>query len=493
MTLWDLLKAIFGGGNKPEPPAPITYRPVVLNDVPYPSQVRLSGGGFDEQIVLTEANGRAGFTLPTTVTQANLFIEAAGHAGEGAPGYAWYGEVVDVPSDKFDWWAVPIPAAYPRPLPATWYQLPKLLIATRPTPAEHGLLRKDGYTFRDETGAPWQWRGCTDFLLLFLHLTGVDIAPIVAERVTLGFNLLRVLGMNAWPETGGQFYPQQWPDYYIKLGALADRLATAGVRMEFVVFADAQVVMPTAAEQDAHFDRVMETLQGKWNVLIEVANEPFQNIPGGEDRAAAIGKRWQGRTPLLIASGGYATDDMAVLVPWMIDYLTLHTDRGPEWPRKQKDCLEYRWALNNAWPVVSDEPMGADEVAKAQRSNVPDDFASAAGVCGIQVPGGTFHSTDGLYSRLFRPVTKLCAQQWADALLWAGPYAQLGNYTAGHLGGSPIAHSDATALRTFASIAGETAKVVVVRPSAEWTPIPQNGWRIVKQSGPHGAFLDMVR
>ena len=121
-------------------------RPIALNDLPYPSQVRLEAPEY-KKTFMTLPEGRAGFPdVPGSMTKANLFIEAAGQDGVGAPGFEWYGEVIDVPPDpQNDWWAVPIPEAYPRPLSETWYQLPKLLVpkpVVRP-PTEVGLPPTD--------------------------------------------------------------------------------------------------------------------------------------------------------------------------------------------------------------------------------------------------------------------------------------------------------------------------------------------------------------
>jgi hypothetical protein len=104
-------------------------RPVALNNLPFPSQVRLEAPEYTKKC-LTVSDGRAGFPdVPRTVTKVNLFIEAAGQDNVPVPGFEWYAEVIDVPPDpQNDWWAVPIPEAYPRPLSPTWHQLPKVLV-----------------------------------------------------------------------------------------------------------------------------------------------------------------------------------------------------------------------------------------------------------------------------------------------------------------------------------------------------------------------------
>src|SRR4051812_13845709 len=103
-------------------------RPIALNDLPYPSQVRLESadGHF---LAITDPTGRAGFPeIPVSMTLANLFIEQLDARDVPVHGYQPYGCQIVVPASPVnDWWATPIPAAYPRPLSSTWHQLPILL------------------------------------------------------------------------------------------------------------------------------------------------------------------------------------------------------------------------------------------------------------------------------------------------------------------------------------------------------------------------------
>lgn len=382
------------------------------------------------------------------------------------------------------------------PCPEGDVLLPPLRISRR-YPAEAGYLTIQDTTFRTDTGAPWQWRGTTSFLLFFRYLRGENIRPLLDYYVAKGFNLVRVLGMVDWahrPEVAGQFWPQKWPRFFQSLDEFFALLASYGLRCEFVTFADGQIVMPDEAQQDHHAAQVMEVARGHWVPKIEWVNEPFKNIPGKAPRAAEIGKRYRGTSPILMASGASGldidTNDWATFDRLSLDYVTSHPPRSDDWPRKVKDAEDWQRKLNR--PVVNDEPKGADEGPETgSRSNVPDDFAAAAGVSALLTPGFTFHSTAGNSSERFPPVTEQCA----DATLWAldfvGPDAQTGAYTAGHLSTCPITHSDDRALRTFGSIQGNHATVVVVRPTAAWTPQPQGGWQIVDH--PRRGFLKLAR
>jgi hypothetical protein len=79
---------------------------------------------------------------------------------------------------------------------------------------------------------------------------------------------------------------------------------------------------------------------------------------------------------VLMASGAYDIENGFLCA---LDYVTIHNPRDDEWPRKAKDALDIRDGFDGYAgahrPVVSDEPIGADENNKpGSRSNVPDDF-----------------------------------------------------------------------------------------------------------------------
>lgn len=502
MSFWSWLGRLFGGGGRPPAPQPQPkLRPIVVWAVPG-AEVRLESpqGTF---IARTDEQGVASFpAMPDghVMPAANLFIEKPGKRGEGVPGYAWYGEVITMPADAdaHQFFAIPgVNLQVPFQV-----QLPVVLKSLRPFPAEHGFIRRDKGVFSDEANALWQFRNHTDFLLFFRFLLGENIQPILDDRIAAGFNVLRVLGMVAWERTNNQFFPQKWPNYAERLAAFVDLLAASGLRVEFVPFADAQIVMPKENEQDAYAAMVVATIGHKWNVFIEWANEPFKNIPGGAARVSAIGKRFAGTVPVLMASGAGVGDiaegDFAQLAKWTLQYCTIHDhSRGSEWPRKMKDALEVRWGLEKEGletVVIMDEPIGADETNQpGRRSNVPADFEDGAAVLALQTPGACGHTQAGLDSLLLPPVTKACMQAWIGAMKTIGPEWQTGQYTAGHLSTCPLEHSDDLALRTFAQILGNRAFVVVVRPKSNWRPIPKGGWRIERIHGTRGQWLEMVR
>ncbi len=364
-----------------------------------------------------------------------------------------------------------------------------------PPPPPPGLLlalQVDGRGFT-EGGRPWIYRGFTDFLLYQKYLAGTDLDAILRERVDVGANTVRVLGMVT---SFSHFYPQEHADYYDKLRPFADLLSSYGLRLEFVVFADAQIVMPNTAEEQVHIDKVVTGFGSVTNVLLEVCNEPFKNIPGGEVAADALAQRILGKG-FLVATGNYIYPDAGAPVPFSGNYITNHPERKPEWPRTSKDQYDFAEVYHK--PVVSDEPMGAAETDSSSRSAQPDDFAYFAAESALAGAGGTFHSDSGVQSEALGSVQRLSARAFFDAMKWVPVDAQHWPYQRGDanggpgIGNMPLEHTDALALRTFCKGNGSEEFCVAIRPTEGWSAIPRDGWRILDQSGPHGSLVHLGR
>jgi hypothetical protein len=359
-----------------------------------------------------------------------------------------------------------------------------------PAPGDGPLaaLHVDGLVFRLPDGSIWPWRGATSFLLFKRFLDGEDLAVLVGEF--RGATILRVLGMC---DNIAHFHPQEIPGYFDQVTAFLRAVNAFGVRVEFVVFADAQIVMPAFVDQLDHARRVWHAIvdAGDGLNLIEWANEPFKNGVDVARLQHALGTA----TGSLEALGTYDVVDGQLP---HADYLTVHTDRGPEWPRKAKDLLELRDGFEGFagvhCPVVGDEPIGADELDKpGSRSNVPDDFFWYAACAQLMGAGATFHSTDGVYSLPLGRVQSACAAAFFAGAAAIPPEAQLGRYTRGGLADCPIQFTETDALRVYARITGNTAYVVAIRPSAGWQAIAVDGWRIVQRVGPQGSVLTLER
>lgn len=353
---------------------------------------------------------------------------------------------------------------------------------------ERGSVHVEGTRFVRSDGTTFPWRG-TDAFLLYQHwLVGgaAEIDPVVQDWLTCGGlcptggpNVLRVLGMVTW----GNLYPQNYPQYYAQLGPFVDHLwNTWHVRVEWVMFADAQVIMPGRSDEEAHALQVVTAFMGKPNVFVEVANEPWQNIPGGGQAAYEIGRMLQGRG-MAIASGDYIDPGATRL-----DYITLHTDRGPEWVRKGKDLLDYRDMFGR--PIVGDEPIGTAEVDIPGRRTADVTAWSQFGlVCRLFSAGCTFHNDAGLdHWGPLGPRQALAGAGFFKGLNWAPVDVQFASYNRGTdqggcswLGEAFVQHDDAIEMRSFGKSIGNEAWAVQIQTTRP-APVACPPWHIVDQS-----------
>jgi hypothetical protein len=114
------------------------------------AQFRISGGGFNPQTVVCNTSGQASFQVPQIInrdhpgkTGVNVYYEAVGHEGTGAPGYNWYGAVEWIQNGNVDAWIVdPTSLGYQPPFPSQWQILSPLLTSSFPAaPTRDELCR----------------------------------------------------------------------------------------------------------------------------------------------------------------------------------------------------------------------------------------------------------------------------------------------------------------------------------------------------------------
>lgn len=415
-----------------------------------------------------------------------------------------------------------------------------------PSAGERGPLHVDGLTFRRTDNSIFKWKGADDFALFARFLAGQDIQPILTERILAGATVFRVFtmfdgaGIGAAAGTGA-LDPNSRVDFYAKLRTFTDLLASRGARVELVALADADArpdgtggLLPTVALQQAHLTRILAAVTGAWNVFVEWANEPFKNATHvaeltGDCRAAGV-----------LCAYGWGTLDRGQRSLVHLDYLTIHDhERKDEWPRTARALDELRegfsWNLDDPScvpfcsqhpdnaddfegvhiPVVGDEPMGFAEIARggARAGRQPDeantpvanlraipDAMYYAGTAQLMGAGSTFHSDDGVASRLWSPVQKAAAEAWFWAANWVpaeaqlAPYQRGGDCGTGGIGNMPIEHCDlgtgaaSQALRSFAKFAFAAEWVIRIRGIGP--AVPRDGWVI--RAEPRKNFLELT-
>lgn len=380
----------------------------------------------------------------------------------------------------------------------------------RSNAGESGPLHVQGTTFRREDGSIFPWVGASDFALFARFARGEDITPILDERIALGFNILRVFGMfdqfgiGAASGLGG-FFPNALlhDDYYDLLRQFVELTQSRGLRVEIVALADADArsdgtggLMPTLEQQQDHVARTVQALAGTWGAVLEYSNEAFKNA----DRVEQIHADCHA-AGLLCAYGTKLPDGDIPTVWPILDFLTPHDhERKDEWPRTSRGYGEIVDALKV--PVVADEPIGFAEVARpGSRATSADDAAYFAATMAMFASGSTFHSDDGVASRLFSPVQKEAAKAWTWAARWVPPEAQLAAYQrggdcgTGGIGEMPIEHCDLETgapsrdLRAFCKWAFDAEWCVRIRPVGP--TIARAGWHIIDE--PRPGFVRLTR
>lgn len=333
---------------------------------------------------------------------------------------------------------------------------------------EHGGITVDGKVFRDDQGNMWSWRGVSLFLLQARMMRGENILPEIAWMDSIGANVARVFGrvpVPGWEDQPDYHTPEDRPEFAKELHAFFTFMAGQNKRVEYV---------PITSNGDMNYMRrivqqAFDIAADHPNVFIEVANEP--EAQGNIDTVGIMqGINTRG---VIYALGNYIVNNQgdggAGDMP-RGHYITCHTDRGSEWPRKSHDALYYRDELGvGGCPVILDEPIGAAEVeVPGRRSATPDDFLAYFGSGRLWAAGSTYHCDKGV--RGFAPNAQDSPVQLAIGVVvgeaWAAipNEAQVGSYQRCGGGAFPISCDVAESLRTYASVWADKWAVVRVRP-----------------------------
>jgi len=355
------------------------------------------------------------------------------------------------------------------------------IVEPTPPPELLPLLITANTQFYDViTSKAWKWRGSSAFRLFEMFLKGEPIDPFCRWAAANSINILRVFGM--YDGGIGRLIPTEYPGYFIKLPQFLNAVGTYGLSVEFVIFADKQTSELVGINTSSHYQTMINILRGRVGTVAEVCNEPFKNGVVPEDI-------YQPLPDLMQALGSSDFIDGQIK---HADYITMHTDRGAEWPRKAKDMLEVSrqgWenftALQN--PCIGDEPLGIG-AGSGSRSLVAIDHAAYHGVAALFCSGSTIHSTFGVETRLPIAEEQQCVSAAIVTMKAVPSECATWDYTAGHLGDCPL---EQQGLRVYGMINGGRAVCVLVRPTGP--PIARNGWRIVSRRGYQGIVVELAR
>lgn len=277
----------------------------------------------------------------------------------------------------------------------------------------HQLKRivADGKIFRVED-KPWRWKGVTAFGLMSRFAKGEDITPFLDAFE--GFNLLRVFWYVTWPGTGWE------PADLDTIRRFLEFVGARGFYVELVLLTDDDPVKLRAAIE------LVNSLRNNPpdNLVLEIGNEPKIHKDIHTELLRGICEA----SGFLHASGDNETPEGN-----FGGYLTAHTPRDGDWPRKGHDLMEYYGGGGPATssdpphhkPCVADEPAKLEDVGGENAR----DWRAYFGVCSLLGAGATFHFENGKYGLPPNDAERRMAAAALEGLDAFPPEAPLGPYS----------------------------------------------------------------
>jgi hypothetical protein len=266
-----------------------------------------------------------------------------------------------------------------------------------------------------ENGTPWRYKGVTAFPLIDHYARGESIDPFL--DAFKGFNTLRCFDYVPSPPWATPWDPAPIPVVREFLRYVADR----GWRVELVMLTDNNParVAPAQARIEAL------AVPREPNLIIEAGNEP----PVNQIDTSALRQSLE-RAGLLHCSGDSGEDPA-----WYGTYLTAHTARDFDWPRRAHDLLEYYNGGGPSTPsdparrvpCVADEPIRPDQAA-AYGTHIEQDFRAYFGACALFGGGATFHAESLKFGALPNELERRCAAASLEGLNAFPPDAPFGAY-----------------------------------------------------------------
>lgn len=297
-----------------------------------------------------------------------------------------------------------------RPLPDTEVCLSdhkRIAVELEPIVPPASRLVADGKTFKKD-GQPWRWKGVTAFGLQNRFCKGEDIQPFL--NAFEGFNTLRVFYYVEWEGTGWGAPSDECMHNFLNY------TEQRGWYVEMTLLTGPKPV----SEAQALVDHIFTDFGAHPNMMVELVNEP-----GVHDKVDPAALHVPDGTPVVWTDG-------LTIAGHRGKYLTPHTPRDDEWPRKAHDLLEY-WNGGGPGspsdpafkePAVADEPIRPD-----QAGYVATDFEAYFGTSAILGAGATFHFESGKYGNPPTPQEAACALASLRGLDYFPPDAPFGPYS----------------------------------------------------------------
>lgn len=267
-------------------------------------------------------------------------------------------------------------------------------------------LRVSGTHFIKSDGSRFEWRGITAFRLVELvaHGREAEADAYLKWARSKRLTVVRVLAM------ADVLFKLSPADGVRALPGVLERAHRHGLYVEVVALADTATI---AVEIPAHVRAVAEICARYDNALLEIANEPAHPTQARALHDPAylqqLTRALPKGVPVSLGSveehDGYGAGD----------YVTWHAPRGGD----QVLTLAHGAALIRQFkkPVISDEPIGAADVAvPGRRDNSPERFRAAARETKRAGMGATFHYEGGLQAKLPSKIELDCLNAWLGGL-----------------------------------------------------------------------------
>jgi hypothetical protein len=272
------------------------------------------------------------------------------------------------------------------------------------TVQEH--LRVSGTHFIKPDGSRFQWRGITAFRLLefVAHGREAEADAYLKWAASKKLTVVRVLVM------ADALFKLPPADGLRALPVLLEMASRHGLYVEVVALAD---TLHIDVDIPAHVRAVSKVCAVHGNALLEIANEPAHPTQARVLHDPAYVEQLARSLPkgVPVSLGSVEENDRYGAG----DYITWHAPRGGDHLRtlQQGAALIRRFKK----PVISDEPIGAADVAvPGRRDNSPDRFRAAAVATRRAGMGATFHYEGGLQAKLPSKIELACLNAWLGEL-----------------------------------------------------------------------------
>ena len=221
-----------------------------------------------------------------------------------------------------------------------------------------------------------------------------------------GFDYIRAVGMvGAQPFWAGREVQPSTADYWVTIEGVTDLAYDKyGLRVQWVIFADAQVMMPDEIDRVAWVDRWAEfaNLRPEKILFLELANEFWKNGLNARE-LVDLTSRLGSQTEVLVSASSPAGHDCAsweaVYRGGQADLATIHFDRDGRFPEGKWRPVHLPWKFGSCLgmpPAASNnEPIGPNS------SVVSDDdpiriVSSAVMTFVSQLSAYVYHSRAGI-------------------------------------------------------------------------------------------------